>query len=72
MNPKRRIRKIQMAEKTMDVFEPWKKAKIGFGVEPTCLDGVLFFPCIEDPISANPVTACESKEFILIYYIYSI
>ena len=44
---------MQMAEKTMDVFEPWKKAKIGFDVESTGLDGALF--CDRDGLPFDKV-----------------
>ena len=55
MNPKRSMKKIQMVEKTMEVFGPWKKAKIRFDAESRGLDGALFLPC--------------AGESILIYYI---
>jgi len=44
------MKKIQMAEKTMDVFGPWKKVKTRFGVESTGLDGILFFSCVDESI----------------------
>jgi len=50
MKPKRSMRKMEMAEKVMEVFEPWKKAKIGFGVVSTGLDGVLFFVDVVPPL----------------------
>ena len=34
MNPKRSIKKIQIAEKAMDVFEPWEKTNIEFSAVP--------------------------------------
>lgn len=50
MNPKRSMRKMEIAEKVIEFFEPWKKAKIGFGVESTGLDGVLFCVDVVPPL----------------------
>jgi len=71
MKPKRSMRKMEMAEKVMEVFEPWKKAKIGFGVVSTGLDGVLFFVDVVPPLPIPSPWEIPEKS-ILIYYIYSI
>jgi hypothetical protein len=41
INPKSNIKNILIAAIVIEFFDPWKKAKIGFGVS-TGFDGLMF------------------------------